>query len=179
MKTIKQGFLKGIGILLVFSTAVFAYTVTGYKTWTTGDTLTAADLNTTVQSLKTAVESVSQFATVVAPQSPATGNIYNPILINGSSANSSATELQIPMPRDGVVKNVRLTPNSNLVTAACTLTLRKNAADTAIALTVPASSTAIVTTATTVSFVAGDVLSWKMNCGAQQNNLVAFVSFEF
>lgn len=180
MKTITQGFKKGLGICIAFlASTAFAVTVTGYKTWTTGDTLTAADLNTTVQSLKTAVESVSQFAMINAPQSINTGDIFSPFLINGSSANSLATERQIPMPRDGVVKSIRLTPAFNPVTAACTLTLRKNGVDTTAVMTVPASSTTVVTTANTVTFSAGDALTWKMNCGAQQNNMTAFLSFEF
>lgn len=180
MKTIAQGFKKGLGICIaLLATTVFAYTVTGHKTWTAGETLTAADLNATVQSLKTAVEGVSQFATVNVPQNIGVGTYYTPLLINGGSTNSSTTDIQIPMPRDGVVKNVRLTPSYNPVTATCALTLRKNATDTALTLSVPASSTTVVTTATTVSFVAGDSLSWKMSCGAQQNQLTAFTSFEF
>jgi len=181
MKTLKQGFFKGVGIFLAFGiSALFAFTVSGtIKTWNTGDTLTATDLNTTVQSLVTAVQNATQFGMVVTPNSIATGNIYSAFLINGSAANSLATEPQIPMPRDGVVKSVRVTINQNLVTAACTLTLRKNLVDTAIVLTVPASSTATVTTASTVAYLAGDNLTWKMNCGAQQNTLVGLISFEF
>jgi hypothetical protein len=180
MKTLKQGFIKGIGMCMaLFASAIFAFTVSGtVKTWNTGDTLTATDLNTTVQSLKTAVESASQFATVSSPYGN-TGNVYSPLLVNGSGSFSSTTELQIPIPRDGTVKNARLTINNNIVPAACTLTLRKNAVDTAITFNVPANSTTTVTSASTVTFVSGDNLSWKMNCGAQQNNMVAFISFEF
>jgi hypothetical protein len=59
---IQQGFGKGIGLFLgLFCSALFAFTVSGtVKTWTSGETLTATDLNTTVQSLKTAVESATQ-----------------------------------------------------------------------------------------------------------------------
>ena len=51
------GFFVGLGL-----SAAFAYVVSGtVKTWTTGETLTAADLNTTVNSLKTAIEGASQY----------------------------------------------------------------------------------------------------------------------
>jgi hypothetical protein len=62
MKAFKDGIQKGLGILLVFGTAVFAYNISGtVKTWSSGETLTAADLNQTVQSLKTSVENAAQF----------------------------------------------------------------------------------------------------------------------
>jgi len=55
ISSFKKGFMQAIAFLLVFSGVAFALQVSGtIKTWTTGETLTASDLNTTVQSLKTA-----------------------------------------------------------------------------------------------------------------------------
>jgi len=50
----------GFGIMLgMFGTGVMAVAVTGtIKTWTANEKLTASDLNTTISSLKTAIESI-------------------------------------------------------------------------------------------------------------------------
>ena len=49
----------GFGIMLgKFGTEVMAVAVTGIKTWSSNDKLTANDLNTTITSLKTAIESM-------------------------------------------------------------------------------------------------------------------------
>jgi len=55
-----RGIFQGAGIALgFFSTTIIAVAVTGtIKTWTTGEALTAADLNTTVASLRTAIEGI-------------------------------------------------------------------------------------------------------------------------
>ncbi|MCB1180160.1 MAG: tail fiber domain-containing protein [Leptospiraceae bacterium] len=59
-KSIFRGFLLGGGFFLgFFSTALLAVAVNGtIKTWTSGETLYASDLNTTINSLKTAIEGI-------------------------------------------------------------------------------------------------------------------------
>jgi hypothetical protein len=159
-----KGLKQGIGIFLgLFLSAAFAYTVSGtIKTWTTGDTLTASDLNTTVQSLKTAVEGATQIG--MNSFSGTAGGNYG-ALPYAPYTTTEATQ-QFPMPRDGVVKSIRVIPTVNSCTGAGTVTLRKNGVDTAVVLSVPASSLAVVTNATTISFVANDVLTWKANCAS-------------
>lgn len=160
----KQGFKSGLMLFLgVCVSGLFAFTVTGtIKTWTSGETLTATDLNTTVQSLKTAVESATQIG-MNSFSGTASGN-YG-ALPYAPYTTTEATQ-QFPMPRDGVVKSIRVIPNLNSCTGAGTVTLRKNGVDTAVVLSIPASSLAVVTNATTISFVANDVLTWRANCAS-------------
>ncbi len=57
---VKRGLLQGMAIALgFFGTTVFAVAVSGtIKTWTSGEVLKSADLNTTISSMKTAMESI-------------------------------------------------------------------------------------------------------------------------
>jgi hypothetical protein len=179
MKAFKDGIQKGLGILLVFGTAVFAYNISGtVKTWSSGETLTAADLNQTVQSLKTSVENAAQFY-------EAGGGYYHSantyqwgslLGIGGTAIAEKVTS----MPRAGKVKNFTLKPTSNTVDAACTLTLRKNSVGTTIAVTIPAGSTTQISDADTVEFIAGDNLGWYIACPGFTTGSVSYdVSFEF
>ncbi|MFO1480514.1 MAG: hypothetical protein U1F40_09980 [Turneriella sp.] len=179
----KKGIIRGIATLLVVGGGLFAFQVSGtIKTWTTGETLTASDLNTTVQSLKTAVEGATQVVQVQAPYryGMAGGEVFSSLL-EGFQANGSdtSTEPQVPMLRGGTIKSARLDtfksePN------ACTVTLRKNGLNTAIEFSVPANSTTAVTDSDTVTFVAGDVLTWRSYCGASGlNGFKSVISFEF
>jgi hypothetical protein len=173
----KNSFFKGVAFFVGFAlTSAFAITVTGLKTWNTGDVVTAADLNGNTQALKTAVESASQIATVVTPSSISAGFAYSPFLVgytrtveNGSAITRAAT-----------VKNASLFIYANSSSSTCTITLRKNSADTAIQFTVPANNTTQITNANTVSVNAGEVLTWKNDCGASNTaSIQATVSFEF
>lgn len=178
MKSIKQGFQKGLGFLLaLIAVPIFAYTVSGsIKTWTAGETLTATDLNNTVNSLKTAVENATQLVTIQTPNSVSAGNYHN--LFTGGL--NLTTEPQIPVGRAGTVKNARVTIVTNTSSTVCTVTLRKNLTDTAIQLSVPANSTTAVTDSDTVSFVATDAFTWRTNCGANApSSMFAYISFEF
>jgi hypothetical protein len=159
----------------LFCSALFAFTVSGtVKTWTSGETLTATDLNTTVQSLKTAVESATQLGWSSGNATSGTG--YSAFVGNGGT---SATETiwQFPMPRDGIVKSSRVIPNTNSCTVTGTLTLRKNGVDTGLVLSMPASSLAAQTSSVTVSYAAGDVLTWKLVCTS--GTISSQVAFEF
>jgi hypothetical protein len=171
---LKQGIVQGFGIFVgLFATAAFAYTVSGtIKTWTTGDTLTASDLNTTVQSLKTAVESATQIGVSYIWAGPTQ---YSGIPYSGTLTSEAG--LQLSIPRDGVVKSIKVLPSSNTCTGVSTLVLRKNAVDSAVTFSIPASSIAAQTTATTLSFVAGDILTWKMTCAS--GSIFANVAYEF
>ncbi len=181
----KKGAMRGLGILLVLGTGLFAFQVSGtIKTWTTGETLTAADLNTTVQSLKTAVENATQVGQLTGPDSGASAFIaYTPLLV-GLSSNS--VNISSPIPRAGMVKNVKLTRLSTTTAGvSCVYTLTKNNVDTDILITVP-ENTAVNTVYTdpdTVSFVAGDSMVWKTSCThtslGQQQTGKSFLSFEF
>ena len=185
LKDIKSGLTRAIVMLVVFSSVAFAFQVSGtIKTWTTGETLTAADLNTTVQSLKTAVEGATQIVQTEGPDSGASNFIaYTPLLV-GLSANS--VNISSPIPRAGIVKNVKLTRLSTTTAGlTCVYTLMKNNVDTDILITVP-ENTAVNTVYTdpdTVSFVAGDSMVWKASCThtsfGQQETGKSFLSFEF
>jgi hypothetical protein len=173
----KQGFSQGIGIFLGLSfSAVFAYAVTGtIKTWTTGETLTAADLNTTIQSLKTAVESATQYFEV--DRFTYQGNTSYATFAGGNSS----TEKTSIAPRAGRVKNARLVVQSNTSAGDCVTTLRKNLADTVISFTVPAGSTTTVTDSDTVDIIEGDQLSWRTVCVGTNatQGVQSVVQFEF
>ncbi len=173
----KKGIKQGIGIFVgFFMTAAFAFVVSGtVKTWTSGETLTAADLNTTVQSLKTAVENAAQVAE--ASVQGGGGTTYYRTFLGNVGA---ATSLSSTMTRAGTVKNTSVIIGSNTVGANCTVTLLKNGVDSLIQLTVPSGSTTTVTDADTVSFIATDTLAWRTVCtsGVSQN-LFAIAQFEF
>jgi hypothetical protein len=173
---IKKGFLQGIGLFLgLFATAIFAYTVSGtIKTWTTGDTLTASDLNTTIQSLKTAVESATQLGSMYT--SAATGTNYSQIIGQGNYNETVEANAETTMSRAGTVKNAKYTRHSTGCTSISSVILRKNSTDTSISFTIPASTTGTYSNANTVSYVAGDKLAWKLVCstGAQYYGLALF-----
>lgn len=174
----KQGFKSGLMVFLgLCVSGLFAYTVSGtIKTWTTGDTLTATDLNTTVQSLKTAVESASQVGVATVFSAGGTTQ-YSGFL---SSANTTTeSQVQWPATRAGTIKSARLITQSNgTCTGTFVATLRKNGVDTNISMTVPSGSFAQVTDADTVSFAAGDLLSWKTICNTA-GSITAHIYFEF
>ncbi|HMV81413.1 MAG TPA: hypothetical protein PKA14_26035, partial [Leptospiraceae bacterium] len=79
ISAVKRGLLQGMGIALgFFGTTVFAVAVTGtIKTWTSGEVLKSADLNTTIASLKTAIEGItsSQWTTGGSNISYTNGNV--------------------------------------------------------------------------------------------------------
>jgi hypothetical protein len=179
-KDIKSGLTRAIVMLVVFSSVAFAFQVSGtIKTWTTGETLTAADLNTTVQSLKTAVEGATQVGQIVPPKRVANaGIVYSPFLTTITSGiMGTNTEPQNPMRRSGIVKSVRMDILES-INAACTITLRKNGADTAVQFNYVANTTAPMTDSDTVSFVSTDILTWKTDCPSAYG-LNALLSFEF
>lgn len=180
---LRQGFGQGIGLFLgLCASALFAYEVTGtIKTWTTGDTLTATDLNTTVQSLKTAVESASQVGAVRVYSGAGGASNYSGFLSYPTGTSQSESQVQWPATRAGTVKNVRLINNNSASTCGVgptVFTLRKNGADTTISMSVPQGSSAQVTSANTVSFVAGDLLSWRGSCG-NAGSVDVTIYFEF
>lgn len=174
----KNSFFKGVAFFIGFAlTSAFAITVSGLKTWNTGDTLTASDLNANTQAIKTAVESASQIATVAVPTSISMGTVYSPFL----TSFVRTVEVGPSVGRTTTIKNVKLFIYSNSVGVICTVTLRKNSVDTAIQFTVPANSTAEITNANTVDVVSTDVLTWKNTCGAgnQTSQFQSTVNFEF
>ncbi|MDX1958874.1 MAG: tail fiber domain-containing protein [Leptospiraceae bacterium] len=74
-----KGFLFGIGFSIgIATTTLLAVAVTGtIKTWSTGEVLSATDLNTTIFSLKTAIEGItsSQWTTSGSNISYTAGNV--------------------------------------------------------------------------------------------------------
>jgi hypothetical protein len=58
--TLIKGFLAGLAFMVgIMTMGLLAITISGtIKTWTSGERLTAEDLNTTINSLKTAIESI-------------------------------------------------------------------------------------------------------------------------
>lgn len=180
----KKGIVRGIGILLVVGGGLFAFQVTGtIKTWTTGETLTAADLNTTVQSLKTAVEGANQFVQMEGPSND-TITIYQyryKALTGGP--NAEGTIISAPTLRGGTLKNVRmaLASDSNSI-VACRVVLLKNGTETDIDFAIPANTPmgTIYTDSHTVTFVAGDSMLWRIGCDSNHNpGFKHLLSFEF
>ena len=56
LRIVRNGMLLAIGF---FGTTILAVSISGtIKTWTTGEVLKSADLNTTIASLKTAIEGI-------------------------------------------------------------------------------------------------------------------------
>jgi len=56
LRIVRNGMLFAIGF---FGTTILAVSISGtIKTWTTGEVLKSADLNTTIASLKTAIEGI-------------------------------------------------------------------------------------------------------------------------
>lgn len=179
-KSVKEGMFKGIGLMIVFSTAVFAINVSGtIKTWTSGETLTATDLNTTVQSLKTAVESATQLVEFGNTRNTQAYETYYGTLTSGTTASAAVAST---MTRSGTVKNAKLVVYGTMP-FGCVMTLTKNGSDTAISLSVAnGAGTSTITDADTVTFIVGDTLGWKNHCpGANGNYSPApmIVSFEF
>lgn len=168
ISSFKKGFMQAIAFLLVFSGVAFAFQVSGtIKTWTTGETLTASDLNTTVQSLKTAVEGATQVVQMEGPSHQSLGGYqyYYKALAGGPTFDE--TIISAPMLRSGTVKNVRMilvTASSN--DRACRMTLLKNGAETDIDFTIPISTAArtVYTDSDTVSFAVGDSMVWRIGC---------------
>jgi hypothetical protein len=62
-ESFRKGLWQGVGIVVgMLSTSLIAVTVTGVVTWAGGQTLTASDLNATINGLVTAVESIPDWA---------------------------------------------------------------------------------------------------------------------
>ncbi|MBP9165016.1 MAG: tail fiber domain-containing protein [Leptospiraceae bacterium] len=113
LRIVRNGMLLAIGF---FGTTILAVAISGtIKTWTTGEVLKSADLNTTIASLKTAIEGItsSQWTTNGANISYTAGNVgigtASPtqqlsiigsgagkiLLTNNSNATNMSTELQL------------------------------------------------------------------------------------
>lgn len=174
-----RGIKQGTGIFIGFGlSALFAFTVSGtIKTWTTGETLTATDLNTTVQSLKTAVENANQFG----ENSLSFGfSVPTYQYARFSASGMMNSEIPTTMTRSGSVRNFTAKISANTIDVSCSIVLRKNATDSAISQTVSAGSTANVADADAVAFVASDTLLWRLNCpGATVGTINAYIQFDF
>jgi len=75
LRIVRNGMLFALGF---FGTTILAVAISGtIKTWTTGEVLKSADLNTTIASLKTAIEGItsSQWTTTGANISYTAGNV--------------------------------------------------------------------------------------------------------
>ena len=192
LKNIKEGIYRGIGLLIVLGTAVFAYSVTGtIKTWSSGETLTATDLNTTVQSLKTAVESATQLVEIHSIQ----GKIGDAVTLgNGFLYGGLTGNLRLParytttMTRQGIVRSASVTIRGSMGVSAsqsCSITLQKNDVDTSISFSIlGTTSSGVLSDSDTVSYQTGDTLNWVIACGPFINyestmDLPIVLKFEF
>lgn len=179
LKGVKHGI--GIFIGLGISTA-FAFAISGtIKTWASGETLTAADLNQTVQSLKTAVESASQVYTDNMTLNTGQSTRYKSI--GGFGNTTIESDNEIPLPRSGTVRNVRAQLNTaNACGFPVTVVLRKNQVDTNITFTVANGATmALTLSPNSVSYVQNDVLTWRIyasgTCTGTSNSIAMTYDF--
>ncbi len=67
ISAVKRGLLQGMAIALgFFGTTILGVAISGtIKTWTSGEVLKSADLNTTISSMKTAIESIPNWTKAV------------------------------------------------------------------------------------------------------------------
>jgi hypothetical protein len=98
---------------------------------------------------------------------------------SGTTTSEAATQNQVK--RAGLAKNLYLFIISNARTTDTVFTLRKNAVDTGIKVTVgPGVVGPIEDTTHTVSVAANDKLNWALTSGTGIESLVfAFISFEY
>ncbi len=88
-ESLKHGLWQGAGIAIgLFATSVFTVAVTGTVTWSGGQTLTAADLNATVNGLVTAVTNIPDWAKSGANAVYTAGNV-------GIGTNSPSDKLSL------------------------------------------------------------------------------------
>lgn len=89
--SLKRGFKFGIGVALgILTSSLTAVAVTGtIKSWSTGETLKSSDLNTTITSLTTAIESIPNWSKNGTTAYYTTGNVG----IGTSTTNSKLSIL--------------------------------------------------------------------------------------
>lgn len=99
---------------------------------------------------------------------------------SGNTAFSSTeNQVEIVITRSGTLQNLSVLPISNTRADATTVTVRKNNADTAIKVIIPAGSTAFQQdTVDTVSVVAGDQVSIEISTGGGGGNISLAASVE-
>jgi len=96
--------------------------------------------------------------------------------------NNQITESEVSrvVPATGIYRAFHLNILANDVDDASVFTLRKNASDTLIVITVPASSTGIFTSGTTeVEFNEGDAIDWSFSSGSATGGEMEDVSISF
>lgn len=91
----------------------------------------------------------------------------------GNQAPTSAENAtQSVMPRDGSIHRLYMKPITNSVNGDTTVLLRKNGADTALTITIPAGSVSIQSDIShVVNFVAGDLLCWAVTTGGTSGTI--------
>lgn len=108
---------------------------------------------------------------IAIPSNPSPNEFLSPDQNNFTTVEAST---QVLMPRSGTLKNLTVLPGtSSARTAPTTVTVRKNGADTLLAVSIPAGSVAVVINAVdTVSFIAGvDKLSVRLDTNAGSGGL--------
>ena len=76
----------------------------------------------------------------------------------------------------GAISSFNIKVSSNSLNDITTLTLRKNGVDTAIVVTIPASTTGNFSTAQTISFNAYDEISFEINSSSASSGLIGFIT---
>jgi hypothetical protein len=88
-----------------------------------------------------------------------------------AQASATETQMQVLWRSAGTASNLYVRLHSNTIAGTTTFTLRKNAADTAMVISVGASASGHFTDSNTVSIAAGDKLCVKSVPGAAPNTL--------
>jgi len=81
---------------------------------------------------------------------------------------------QLPIPTDGRILSLAVNTYSNTLDANAVITVRLSGADTALKITVPASSTSVQTTTANIHMSAGDLVTLEVDATAAETGGMKF-----
>jgi hypothetical protein len=106
------------------------------------------------------------------------GSTFYPPIVGVFLNNSTETRVQYPTREAGDFNNLAILVHTNSANGSSTVTFRKNTADTALVVTITASTTGVFEdTSNTVSVTAGDLVNLKVVVGGSSGNQTIGSSF--
>jgi hypothetical protein len=122
---------------------------------------------------------VTQFTTVRFAWVSSGLTRYAPFVSPTSGFASGEAGTETLVKTSGTVKNMACYVSANARTTNTVITLRKNGADTALALTIPAGTTGLIeNVVNTVAVAAGDLINWKIVAGSGTESMTTDISLE-